>query len=128
MAKRVLSIGLSALLFAMPAPALPQQAAFSSLDGTLLKAWVFQPKDAAPRGVVIALHGCGGLYAGSGPRKGQINSRHQAMAELLTANGYSVVYPDSLTPRGETELCTQKMGSRKVSQTERRADALAALA
>ena len=35
--------------------------------------------------------------------------------------------PDSLTPRGETELCTQKIGTRKIDQTQRRADALGAL-
>ena len=121
-------IGLSGLLLAAPASALPQEARFSSLDGTLLTAWVFQPKATAPKGTVVALHGCGGLYASSGPRKGQLNSRHQAMAELLTAEGYSVVFPDSLLPRGETELCTQKIGSRRIGQTERRADTLAALA
>ena len=115
-------------LFALCASAAPEAASFNSLDGTLLKAWVFQPKDSAPTGTVIALHGCGGLYASSGPRKGQLNGRHQAMAELLVAEGYAVVFPDSLTPRGETELCTQKIGGRKISQTERRADTLAALA
>ena len=123
-----LSFALVGLLFALPASASPQEASFNSLDGTLLKAWVFQPKDAAPKGVVIALHGCGGLYAQLGRRRGQLNGRHQAMADLLVANGYSVVFPDSLTPRGETELCTQKMSGRKISQTERRADTLAALA
>ena len=115
-------------LFALCASAAPEAASFNSLDGTLLKAWVFQPKDSAPTGTVIALHGCGGLYASAGPRKGQLNGRHQAMAELLMAEGYAVVFPDSLTPRGENELCTQKIGGRKISQTERRADTLAALA
>ena len=119
---------LSTLLFALCASAAPEAASFNSLDGTLLKAWVFQPKDSAPTGTVIALHGCGGLYASSGKRKGQLNGRHQAMADLLVAEGYAVVFPDSLTPRGETELCTQKIGGRKISQTERRADTLAALA
>ncbi len=104
---------------------------FNSSDGTVLKALVFHPpasaSDQAKRGVVIALHGCGGLYATTGSRKGQLNARHQAMAELLLAEGYSVVFPDSLTPRGESELCTQKIGSRKIDQTERRADVQGAL-
>jgi dienelactone hydrolase len=77
---------------------------------------------------VIALHGCGGLYATTGARQGQLNARHQAMADLLVAQGYAVLFPDSLTPRGETELCTQKIGQRRIDQTERRADALGALA
>lgn len=118
----------SALLFTLCASATPEAVSFNSLDGTLLKAWVFQPKDFALRGTVIALHGCSGLYAGAGPRKVQLNGRHQAMADLLVAEGYAVVFPDSLTPRGEAELCTQKIDSRKISQTERRADTLAALA
>lgn len=110
------------------AAAAPQQVSFHSLDGSALKAWVFQPAGQAPKGAVVALHGCGGLYASRGLRKGQLNARHQAMAELLVAEGYAAVFPDSLTPRGESELCTQKIGSRKIDQTERRADALAALA
>lgn len=121
-------VAVSTLFVALCASAAPETAIFSSLDGTLLKAWVFQPKDSAARGAVIALHGCGGLYASAGPRRGQFNGRHQAMADLLLTEGYAVVFPDSLTPRGETELCTQKMAGRKISQTERRADALAALA
>lgn len=109
------------------AAAAPQQVSFHSLDGTALKAWVFQPAEQPPRGTVVALHGCGGLYASRGPRKGQLNARHQAMADWLVGLGYAAVFPDSLTPRGESELCTQKIGSRKIDQTERRADALAAL-
>lgn len=34
---------------------------------------------------------------------------------------------DSLTPRGVSELCAQKLGRRRVTQTQRRLDALAAL-
>ncbi len=104
-----------------------QDASFNSLDGTVLTALVFQPVG-SPKGAVIALHGCGGLFATRGARKGLLNARHQAMADLLVAQGYSVVFPDSLTPRGESELCTQKIGTRKIDQTERRADALGSLA
>lgn len=112
-------------LFALAAP---QEASFTSLDGTALKALVFQPAAQVAKGTVIALHGCGGLYATSGVRAGQLNARHQAMAELLVLQGYTAVFPDSLTPRGETELCTQKIGARRIDQTQRRADTLAALA
>lgn len=118
------------LLLALSAAtaATPQEVHFYSLDGTALKAWLFQPAGQAPRGTVIALHGCGGLYATIGRNKGQLNARHQAMADLLVAQGYAAVFPDSLTPRGETELCTQKLGSRNIDQAERRADALGTLA
>lgn len=104
----------------------PQPASFGSLDGTTLKAWVFQPP-AAPRGTVVALHGCAGLYATSGERKGQLNERHQAMADMLLAQGYAVVFPDSFAPRGAGPLCKQKLADRKIRQTERRRDALATL-
>jgi dienelactone hydrolase len=105
-----------------------EEVTFTSLDGTPIKAQLFQPSQQAPRGAVVALHGCGGLYATAGPRKGQLNARHQAMADMLTAEGYAAVFPDSLVPRGETEICTQRIGKRLIDQTQRRADALAALA
>ena len=112
----------------------PSEVTITSLDATPIKAWLFQPVDKAAsgslvkRGTVVALHGCGGLYATSGARKGQLNARHQAMAELLVAEGYNVVFPDSLTPRRETSLCATPIGSRDITQRERRADALGTLA
>ena len=121
-----LAVALACMLAGPCIMASPQEASFNSLDGTVLTAVVFQPMGAS-KGTVIALHGCGGLYATRGARRGLLNARHQAMADLLVAQGYSVVFPDSLTPRGELELCTQKMSTRKIDQTERRADALGAL-
>jgi dienelactone hydrolase len=114
----------------------PSEVVITSLDATPLKAWVFlppempgsqRPKD-HKRGTVVALHGCGGLYASSAARKDQFNARHQAMADLLVEQGYNVVFPDSLTPRRETSLCAQPIGSRDIKQRERRADALGTLA
>ena len=121
-----LTVILACVLASPWALAAQREASFNSLDGTLLTAVVFQPVGSS-KGAVIALHGCGGLFATRGARKGLLNARHQAMADLLVAQGYSVVFPDSLTPRGESELCTQKIGTRKIDQTERRADALGAL-
>ena len=104
----------------------PTQVSFASLDGTPIKAWLFQPPERA-RGTVLALHGCGGLYARAGTRQGQLNARHQAMADMLLAQGYAVLFPDSLTSRGVTQICTQRIGSRSITQTERRQDALAGM-
>ena len=106
--------------------AAPEPVKFVSLDGTPLTGLLLQPAQPA-QGTVIALHGCGGLYATAGARKGQLNARHQAMAELLVAEGYNVLLPDSLGPRGESEICTQRLGSRRIDQTQRRADVLGAL-
>ncbi len=109
-----------------------QEVALPSLDGTQLKAWWLAPAadqtPVVPKPVVVALHGCGGLYARVGARKGKLNARHQAMGEMLQGMGYHVVFPDSLTARGEDSLCAQPMGTRKVTQTQRRADAFGALA
>lgn len=127
----IIFLGLGGVGGPLPVLAAPPQAiTLPSRDGTALNGWLFQPEGpaAAPRGTVIALHGCGGLYATTGARKGQLNARHQAMADLLVGEGYNVLFPDSLTPRGETSLCTQKIGQRRIDQTERRADALGALA
>jgi dienelactone hydrolase len=108
----------------------PQEVRFDSLDGIPLKAWLFQPEDhlKPKRGTIVALHGCGGLYATVGARKGLLNARHQAMADMLVAEGYNVVLPDSFRPRGEESICVQPMDSRKIAQRERRVDALATLA
>ncbi|WP_394790592.1 dienelactone hydrolase family protein [Rhodoferax sp.] len=107
-----------------------QEVHFNSLDGTPLRAWLLQPDAPANARIptVIALHGCGGLYARGGAADGKLNERHQAMAEMLLQEGYAVLWPDSLTPRGVDQLCTQKIGQRSITQAERRRDALAALA
>jgi len=132
MQKSLLRITFYGLVLGFCMPGAAQVVDFNSLDGTALKALVFHPATSVNgmvnQGTVVALHGCSGLYATQGSRKGQLNARHQAMAELLVAEGYSAVFPDSLMPRGETELCTQKIGSRKIDQTQRRADVLGTLA
>ena len=117
--------GFLAILSAFGAHA--EVATFPSLDGTPIKAQIFRPSQQPALGAVVALHGCGGLYATTGARAGQLSARHQAMADMLTAQGYVAVFPDSLTPRGEREICTQRAGKRRVGLGERRADALAAL-
>jgi len=72
---------------------------------------------------IVLLHGCGGAYG----RKGELSERMQDYSQLLNAEGWHVLVLDSLTPRGERELCTQKIGSRAITMTERRRDALGAL-
>ena len=108
---------------------------FNSLDGAALKVMIFHPTapgagqiSQAKRGTVIALHGCDGLNADFDPQRGQLNARYQAMADLLVSEGYIAVLPDSLSPRGAVELCTQNTSERGVDQNHRRADVLATLA
>jgi len=75
---------------------------------------------------LVLLHGCGGPYAGEG-REGGLSRRMRDYAAHLNGLGVQVLVPDSLTPRGEKELCTQRAGSRQVTQLQRRRDALGAL-
>ncbi len=77
---------------------------------------------AAP--AVVLLHGCAGAYASSG----KLNPRLRDYARALNAEGWHALVIDSLQSRGSGELCTQKLGTRAVTQTQRRRDALGALA
>lgn len=76
---------------------------------------------AAP--AVVLLHGCGGTY----DQHGALSARALEYARLLNDHGVHALVLDSLTPRGEKELCTQRIGTRRVTQANRRLDALAAV-
>jgi len=95
------------------------------------------PADAKPAPALVLLHGCGGLY--ERPRRGAASQggtepqrvpgpRYAELAAQLNALGIHALVTDSLTPRGERELCTQRTGQRQVTQLNRRRDALGALA
>jgi dienelactone hydrolase len=71
----------------------------------------------------VLLHGCGGPYDADG----RLSRRMREYAKLLNEHGMHALVLDSLTPRGEKELCTQRTGQRRVTQTQRRRDALGAL-
>jgi dienelactone hydrolase len=72
---------------------------------------------------VLLLHGCGGAY----DRPGRLSKRMRDYAALVNSLGAHALVTDSLTPRGERELCTQRTGERAITQTQRRRDALGAL-
>ena len=122
---------LSALLgsaAATPAWADPQALQVPSLDrvdgqALSLPGHWFAARQAGRRPAVVLLHGCGGFR----DRQGQIGARYTAMAEALNQAGVHALLLDSLTPRAERELCTQVTGSRRVTQVNRRRDALGAL-
>ncbi len=100
---------------------------FSSLDApqgqaVQLKAYWY-PVSAPKAGAVALFHGCGGMY----DRQGLVSERMREYASLLNQQGFHVLTVDSLTPRGEREICTQRVGQRKITQANRRLDALASL-
>jgi len=100
---------------------------FDRVDGAPIRqlAFWFKAPGAAPSApAVLLLHGCGGPYG----RSGQLSERMRDYAALLNAEGLHALVTDSFTPRGEREICTQKVGTRKVTQLNRRRDALGALA
>ena len=124
-----LTIGVAAFAAAAAAPAPPSPPApvqFDSADGTRVPALLFLP-NGMPKGSVIALHGCAGIYAQRGARKGSLSAHYQGVADLLVAQGYAVLFPDSLGARDVNEICTERMESRRIGQYARRADALGAL-
>ena len=76
---------------------------------------------------VIALHGCDGMYSTLASRQDKLSARHQAMADLLVAEGYAVLFPDSFNPRGRREVCTVPAAKQTIMQANRRLDVLGAL-
>lgn len=94
-------------------------------DGTNLRAyWFTAAATSAPRPVVIALHGCGGLYERDGSTLG---ARYQEYVERFQKAGYHVVLPDSLGWRGVRSLCATPGAKRTVRIDTRRGDVLATL-
>ncbi len=121
---------IAALLLAavLPGASAQQAVRVPSLDapqGTALQLpALWFPVDAAARApALVLLHGCGGMF----DRQGRLSARLRGYAERLNALGVAVLIPDSLTPRGETELCTQANAGRQLKQPQRRRDALGAL-
>jgi dienelactone hydrolase len=76
------------------------------------------------KGVVIALHGCGGLLSSAKSKASELSARHAGMAKLITEAGWIAVFPDSFSPRGRREICTQKFSDRTINSGHRTLDAL----
>ena len=121
-----------ALALSAGAVAEEERVSFPSLDGAanapvvLTGVWfpVATATPVTPAPAVALFHGCGGAF----DRRGQLAPRMRDYAALFNRAGYSALVVDSLTPRYEVELCTQRLGSRRVSLASRRLDALGAVA
>ncbi|MFO1220913.1 MAG: dienelactone hydrolase family protein [Burkholderiaceae bacterium] len=92
-------------------------------DALALPAHWFPVDAPEPAPAWVLLHGCGGPYG----RNGELSQRMREYAAWFNALGHHALVLDSLSARGERELCTQRSGQRRVTQRERRTDALAAL-
>lgn len=86
--------------------------------------WFRAPAAAASAPALVMLHGCGG----PGAPGGAPDARASALIHRLLPAGVHALVLDSFTPRGERQICTQHVGMRRITQLQRRRDALGALA
>jgi dienelactone hydrolase len=88
-------------------------------------ATIFKPEGSGPFPAVVIMHDCSGLGPSSSGAPGH-------WAELLVANGYVAILPDSFSPRGlPGGVCTVPVEQRRradAGTTHRARDAYAALA
>lgn len=87
--------------------------------------WFGAPQATGPAPAVILLHGCGGTR--STTQSERLASRYRDYAHLLNQEGVHALVIDSFLARGEREVCTQRAGSRRITQANRRLDVLGAI-
>lgn len=86
--------------------------------------WLPASTDATDaRPVIVALHGCGGLYTG----KGALDGRYIDYARRWLAQGWHVLLVDSFSGRGRREICREPAAQRTIRVATRRDDVNAAL-
>jgi dienelactone hydrolase len=118
----------------LPAMALPpaERVEFPSLDKDVtVQALYFRPTGVAadkPVPLIVAAHGCGGMYSERADRRDQLSERSIAWTDLLLAEGYAVLWPDSFNSRGLRSVCLVKRGEPTITPVTRRLDILGALA
>jgi dienelactone hydrolase len=89
-------------------------------SGLNLDAALYRPDGPGPFPVVIALHGCGGLWN----KSGKPSARHADWGERLAQQGFMVILPDSFSSRGLGSQCGVSARSVRASR-ERVMDAYA---
>jgi len=94
-------------------------------DGTRIAAHWLPASATGPRPVILALHGCGGLYRRDGVT---LDSRYTEYAARFNSDGVHVLLPDSFASRGSGPICTLRAGERRITVETRRTDVLSALA
>jgi dienelactone hydrolase len=120
---RGITLGIALLL---PVVAVATEITLPTAGGTALRAhWLPVAGDAAPRPVVIALHGCGGLYRRDGKT---FDARYPDAVARLHAAGFHVLLPDSFGSRGAGPICAIRNAERSITVETRRDDAIAAVA
>ncbi len=98
----------------------PSQAA----DGATLTAYWRKPAGNTPTPVIVALHGCNGLFT----LRGALTRREIDWSQRFVGLGYAVLLVDSFNPRGFRGVCKLKAHERTVRPFDRARDAAAAVA
>ena len=107
--------------------AAPQEVAISSADGKLsIPSFWFASAagNAAPRPVIVGLHGCGGPLDANG----NLSPFLARYATYFNAEAYHFLVPNSFAARGEKSICATPNASRTITELDRRADVFAAMA
>lgn len=112
---------LSAVAQAAPAP---QSVELALQSGVQLRAWWLPAEGAGLHPAVLALHGCGGLYA----KSGKLAERYRETFAHLHAAGVSVLMPDSFGSRDIKQYCQTRYAERTLKVADRAHDAAAGLA
>lgn len=113
-----------AMAAAHAAPALQRVDLPPLPSGVVLRAHWLPAEGGDRRPAVLALHGCGGLYA----KGGGLAERYRETTERLHAAGYAVLMPDSFGSRGLRDVCQTRYRDRSMNVAQRVQDARAALA
>jgi dienelactone hydrolase len=118
---------------ALPAP---EHVTFPSLDVEAsgkpveIAALYFRPPQAAPGAkvpLIVAAHGCDGMFSARLDRRDQLSDRSAEWTGQLLADGYAVLLPDSFNSRGRRSVCLVKRGDPTITPMTRRLDILGAL-
>jgi dienelactone hydrolase len=112
-----LALGL-ALVAATSTAGAQEKVTFPSLDAdqtggkpTTVSGYLYKPEGPGPFPAVVGLHGCDGLV----DQQGKIEALYGTWGEILSKEGYVVLWADSFSPRGYGNLCAvQPISARPV--------------
>lgn len=115
----------------------PERVTFPSLDidaagkAVEISALFFRPPKAAPGAavpLVVAAHGCGGMFSANASRRNELSERFATWTAQLLDDGYAVLWPDSFNSRGRRSVCLGQRGEPTIAPATRRLDVLGAQA
>ncbi len=81
-----------------------------------LSGLMFKPAGPGPFPAVVMLHGCSGMFSGSG----YPTASYRYRAEIFALNGYVAVLTDSFNPRGYRSIC--ELQKRPILESRERAE------